>query len=447
MIRSESVTGTPTLALPPGTLGLPYLGETLAFLRNPFRFLEDRQRRHGHVWKSRLLGRRIVFLSGTEGAQAFYDPRNISREDAHPFPLVDLFGGINMEMYDGPRHQALKGMALTAFDLPAIGGYLPAMQQLLEQALAGLAVRDEWQAVAELRKLAIEALCQNVVGLGRGPETDAICRDYALMLQGLVSVPVALPGTPYGRARAARNRLLAILRRTIAERRQVPGNDALSRILQATAPDGRTFTDEEALLEVHHIFVAGYIVYALMGEGLRRLAEDPALLARARAEVQAQAAAGPLTMQALSRLPVLTRVVQETKRFVPLVPLAFGRAKREFEVGGRRVPSDWTVYLALTLCNRDPAIYRDPDRFDPDRFGPDRAEHRKHALAFIPQGAEPPQGHRCLGLDYSTFLTLTFLTLLVRNYRWELPDQDLSYNWKTLPPEPRDGLRVQLRAR
>ena len=184
-----------------------------------------------------------------------------------------------------------------------------------------------------------------------------------------------------------------------------------------------------------------------MGEGLRRLAEDPALLARASAEVQAQAPAGPLTMQALSRLPVLTRVVLETKRFVPLVPLAFGRAQREFEVGGRRVPNDWTVYLALTLCNRDPAIYRDPDRFDPDRFGPDRAEHRKHALAFIPQGAEPPTGHRCLGLDYSTFLTLTFLTLLVRSYHWELPDQDLSYNWKTLPPEPRDGLRVRLRRR
>ena len=224
---------------------------------------------------------------------------------------------------------------------------------------------------------------------------------------------------------------------------------------------------------MHHIFVAGYIVYALMGEGVRRLAEDPALLVRATAEVQAHAPAGPLTMQALAKLPALTRVVLETKRFVPLVPLAFGRARREFEVGGHRVPNDWTVYLALTLCNRDPAIYRDPDRFDPERFGPERAEHRKHALAFIPQGAEPDvesgtlkgsldpprevpsgearrhnaHGHRCLGLDYSTFLTLTFLTLLVRDYRWELPDQDLSYNWKTLPPEPQDGLRVRLRRR
>ena len=86
MIRSESVTGTPTLALPPGTLGLPYLGETLAFLRNPFRFLEDRQRRHGHVWKSRLLGRRIVFLSGTEGARAFYDPQQHQPRGRAPVP-------------------------------------------------------------------------------------------------------------------------------------------------------------------------------------------------------------------------------------------------------------------------------------------------------------------------------------------------------------------------
>ena len=45
---------------------------------------------------------RIVFLAGTEGAEKFYDGENISRADAHPFPLVDLFGGENMEMYDGP---------------------------------------------------------------------------------------------------------------------------------------------------------------------------------------------------------------------------------------------------------------------------------------------------------------------------------------------------------
>jgi hypothetical protein len=42
---------------------------------------------------------------------------------------------------------------------------------------------------------------------------------------------------------------------------------------------------------------------------------------------------------------------------------------------------------------------------------------------------------------------VAFLTLLLRGYEWELPSQDMAYNWKMLPPQPRDGLRVRLRAR
>src|SRR5207245_9154734 len=79
-------------SLPPGNMGLPLVGETLPFLRNVFGFLENRQRLHGNAFKSRVLGRRVVFLAGTEGAQSFYDGENISRSAAHPLPLVDSFG-------------------------------------------------------------------------------------------------------------------------------------------------------------------------------------------------------------------------------------------------------------------------------------------------------------------------------------------------------------------
>ncbi len=235
------------------------------------------------------------------------------------------------------------------------------------------------------------------------------------------------------------------IRATIQERRAHPGSDGLSRILIGRASDGRTYTDEEALLEAHHIVVAGFVVYALMAETIRQLARQPELRARCSAEVEASAAAGPLTMEALRRLPTSTNVALEAKRFVPLVPVAYGRAKRGFTCNGFQVPDDWTVWLALHLLNRDPEIYADPERFDPDRFGPERAEHRKHPMAFIPQGAEPPTGHRCLGLDYSTVLMLVFLALLVRGYEWELPPQDFGYDWSKRPPEPRDGLRVRMR--
>jgi cytochrome P450 len=180
---------------------------------------------------------------------------------------------------------------------------------------------------------------------------------------------------------------------------------------------------------------------------VRRLAERPDLRAACEAEVRAHGGDGPLTMESLDRLSACTNVVLEAKRIVPLVPLAFGRARRPFSCGGYRIPQGWRVYLALHLNNHDPRVFERPDAFDPDRFAPGRAEHRRHPMAFIPQGAEPPTGHRCLGLDYSTTLVLTFLTLLVRGYDWELPAQDLRPDWRKAPPDPRDGLRVRLRTR
>lgn len=433
------------MPLPPGSLGLPVIGETPAFLSNMYRFLDVRQKRYGNIFKSNVLGRRIVFLSGMPGAEAFYNSDNISRADAHPFPLVDLFGGVNMEMYDGPRHAALKAMALTAFDHTALAGYLPDMQRLIESTLTRLSTVDEFSAIFELRLLSIEAMCCNVMGIEPGLDTEAITRDYGLVVTGLTSIPVSFPGTPYAKARAARDRLLARLRGVIAERRARPTSDGLSRILTARADDGRVYTDEEAMLEVHHMVIAGFIVYALMAEAIRQLALQPELRARCVDEVRTHASSGPLSMPQLAKLRTVTSVILESKRWLPLVPLAFGRAQRDFTCGGFDVPAGWTVYLALSLLNRDTTSFAEPDRFDADRFGPERAEHKKHPMAFIPQGAEPPTGHRCLGLDYATVLGVAFVALLLRNYEWTLPEQDLSWNWKTLPPEPRDRLRVQMR--
>jgi retinoid hydroxylase len=433
------------LTLPPGRTGPPLIGETLPFVRNPYRFLEDRWARYGNVFRSNVVGRQVAFLSDIEGAEAFYDPENITREDAHPFLLVDMFGGRNFEMYDGPKHLALKTIALEAFDERALAGYLPDMQRLVEGTLDRLAGRPEFSATRELRRLALEAICWNVLGIPPGPDTEAITRDYDLLLAGLAAtVPVRIPGSRYGRAMAARGRLLARIRDVIRERRAEPGTDGLSRILSGEV-DGVAYTDDDAVLEAHHIMVAGFVVYALLAEVLRRLAEDTDLRDRCAREVEAHATADALTLQHLERLSTGLAVVMETKRIVPLVPLAFGKARRSFVCGGRTVPEGWRVYLALHQLNRDPAIYRDPERFDPDRFAPPREEHRTDPMAFIPQGGGMPTGHRCLGLEYSTILTLVFLTVLVRGFGWEFPPQDVNYDWSRRPPEPRDGLRVRLR--
>jgi cytochrome P450 len=433
--------------LPPGRLGLPFLGESLAFMGSPFLFLDERQKRYGNVFKSRVLGRDTVFMAGIEAARCFYDPENISRSNAHPTPLVDLFGGVNFEMYDGPKHLALKSIAIAAFDRAAMAVWLPDIERLTEAALARLAERGEFSATAELRYLAVGEIALNVMGIEPGATTDAMARDCAATLIGIVSVAFALPGSTYARARAARDRLLTLIRATIAERRRRPGSDALSRMLTARAVDGRVYSDEEAVLEIQHILLGGFIVFSLMVEVMRRLCEDPRLRERCAAEVAEFVPAGPLTLDALAKLTVASHVVFEAKRLTPLVPFAFGRALRTFSFAGFRIPEGWAVYLALWLNNRDPVLFTNPSVFDPDRFSPPRNEHEKHPLAFIPQGAGPRIGHQCLGLDYSTILVLTFIALLVRDYSWQLPTQRLETDWRKLPPEPRDGLRVMLTKR
>jgi len=430
-------------SLPPGRWGSPYLGRALALQRNPFRFVEEGRRRHGDVFKARILGRPVAFLSGLEGAEAFYRSGNIVRTGAHPYPVADLFGGENMEMYDGPRHLAVKTAMLAAFDEASLGAYLGDIEALVGRRLAGWSGESGvFSATAELRKLSIECICRNVLGMDPGQATDAICADYARVLKGIVSPPLAVPGSPYGQARAARDRLLATLRAAVGERRAAPTDDGLSRLLAAG------LSDEVAVLELHHLVVAGFVVYGLMADVIRSLPDLPDVVARCRAEAAEHAPRDrPLTLDGLACLATSNRVVMEAKRHAPVVPLAFGRADRQFTCGGQTVPRGWNVYLALSLCSADPAVYTEPERFDPDRFGPERAEHLRHPMAFIPQGSGPATGHRCLGVEYSTVLVLAFLALLVRDYTWDLPPQDLGYRWSTIPPEHRDGLRVHLRPR
>jgi cytochrome P450 len=429
-------------------MGLPLLGQTLEMVKNPYAFLESRRRRHGNVFRSSVLGRKVVFVSGPEAMSAFLDTDNVTRERAHPAHVRELFGGINMNMFDGPRHRALKTMALEAFDLAAIDGYLPDARAHVRATLARLAAGGEFRAVDAFKTMAIELICKNVMSLDRGPVTDAIARDYDAVMKGMINLPIPLPGTTWSRAKAARDRIFAVFRQQIVAHRRRPAGppareDGLGRILAARSGD-QAYTDEEALLELHHIIIAGFIVYGLLTELLVRLAEAPELRARLTDEVRALGG-GDADVARLGGLRQAGHAVLEAKRRAPILPLVFGKAARTFGLAGFRIPAGWDVYMALSLSNMDPAIFRDPDRFDVDRYADGRAEHQRHPHAFVPQGGGPPAGHKCLGADYSTFIGLVFLTELLPHYDWSFPTQDFDRIWTMTPPEQRDGLRTILR--
>jgi hypothetical protein len=195
-------------------------------------------------------------------------------------------------------------------------------------------------------------------------------------------------------------------------------------------------------MELHHIFIAGYIVFAELSSMLVTLDRRPELADSLAREVAARAASGALSIRQLASMEALNRFVQETKRTTPVVPLAFGRARKTVVVGGFRIDEGMMLFWAPFAHHLDPKVYPRPRTFDPARFGPERAEHGRHPFAFAPQGMGAATGHKCPGVDYATLLMQVFATVLLREYHHELPEQDVSLDLARIPPEPPRGLRI-----
>lgn len=76
---------------------LPYrsFDGTLALIRDPYRFISNRCRRHqSYLFETRLLLRKAICMTGPEAARLFYDPNRFVRRGAMPMATQKktLFG-------------------------------------------------------------------------------------------------------------------------------------------------------------------------------------------------------------------------------------------------------------------------------------------------------------------------------------------------------------------
>jgi cytochrome P450 len=439
-----------SLPLPPGRAGLPFLGETLSLLPDIFGFIHEKVAQHGPVSRTRVLGQEVVVLAGPEATALFYDNDLIQREGAFPDNVLQLFGGGTariLPVLDGAEHLLRKQLTLQAFNLRAVAGYMPVLDAAVKRGF------DRWVQPGgefgwqeELMSLAIEGVAACLFGFGPGPEVDQLAADYRIVTAGFAGLPIPVPGTAFSKALKARDRILAMYDRLARERQAKPTGDGLSQLLAARGPGGESLAVESAALELHHVFLAGYIIFAAMESIVLALAQKPELKGRLLAELQAQAPSGPLDPMKLRQMPLLLQTAMEAKRVPEIVPITFGKAKKGFDVLGHHVPEGWLVFLAVTENNRHATAFAQPHSFDPDRFSAPRQEQSK-PFAYVPQGAGEPTGHKCLGFDFSTAFLEIFTAQLVRDHEYTVPEQPWTMKRNLVPPEYESGLRAVVRRR
>jgi cytochrome P450 len=294
----------------------------------------------------------------------------------------------------------------------------------------------------ELKRLAIETLGAVFAGIESTADLAALVKRCERIAEAFTALPIPLPGTAYTNGVRAKDESLAYYRELVRAHRERAYDDGLARLLAARAADGTALTDDEAAGELHHLFLAGFITFGQFAGTIVYLNDNPGVrerIAAALATLPDAPSAGDLAANAY-----LMQVVNEVRRLTPIVPIIFGKARRAFVVDGFVIPEGWGVAAAVWANDREAATYREPERFDPERFGV-RAEQASHAYAYTPQGAGPPEGHRCPGFDLTSMFMALFAARLVSGYTWTLPEQDLTPNWALVPPVPRSGLRAVVR--
>ncbi|MGH7617714.1 MAG: cytochrome P450 [Gemmatimonadaceae bacterium] len=431
-----------TNPLPPGNLGLPWLGETIAIGTNNHKFYKTRFAKYGPIFKTRLFGMNFVVFGGAEGMHRFATDPAIERGGSDPAAVKAIFVK-SLALIDGPEHRKRKAVMLQAVQhRDAIARYLPRMQALMSKMIDGWENRGRFVMLPDLKMLSAAF----TGAMYTGDESEAHLRELhdclGWMREAFMTLPLAIPGTKYGRAIKGRNRITQLVTDAIARHRTGSYDDILSAMLPAAAEAG--IPDENLRGDLIHLIFAnqaGFFVPNLLMT--MTLAQHPEMMERAREEVLSIAPSGPITMDQMDRLEYLERLSKELRRYFAMNSATFfGMVKQPMEIAGYAIPQGWGAIGAIHVTMRSSSVFEDPERFDPDRFLPDRIAARRPG-SYVPHGDGPRTGHKCPGEDIVAVAVKLHLTLMLRRYRWEIPPQDLTLTNEVFPL-PKSGLEIQL---
>ena len=260
------------------------------------------------------------------------------RNDNSPFEREESISLLDM---DPPDHTRVRRVAAPAFTPRRMAAYEKRIESLMNE-LADDAVRA---GSFDLQKLIAAPLPISVISQLLGVDdvdNDAFVR-YGNTLGGLLDGPQSLRHVrEAAEARAALRDMFGPL---IEQRRIDPREDMLTTLAQH---EGEAITADEMMPLCNLLLIAGFeTTVNLIGNSIhqlmqhrdqwQRLVDDPSLAAGA---------------------------VEETLRFDPPVQMTSRVCQEDTEIGGVPLRRGNVVIPVLAGAGRDPAIFKDPQRYD-----------------------------------------------------------------------------------
>lgn len=122
----------------------------------------------------------------------------------------------------------------------------------------------------------------------------------------------------------------------------------------------------------------------------------------------------PATVKDFGEMKVLDRVIKETLRLYPSVPIIGRMLSEDVQIDEYTIPAGCTVVIEIFSLHMNEKHFPDPERFDPDRFLPEISVGR-HPYAYIPFSAG---SRNCIGQKFAVYEEKSILSSIIRKYRF-----------------------------
>ncbi|XVE50605.1 hypothetical protein DITRI_Ditri01bG0176800 [Diplodiscus trichospermus] len=444
--------------LPPGSLGLPIIGQSLSLLwamraNTAEQWLQKRIRKYGPMSKMSLFGKPTVFIYGQAANKFVFTSDSSTIVNQQVKSISAILGDRCLLDLIGEDHKRVRG-ALSSFLKPeSLKKYVGKMDEEVRRHLEMYWHSKQQVTVLPLMKtLTFNIICSLLFGLERGTRRDKLANDFQNMIEGMWSVPVNLPFTRYNRSLQASARAQKILKGLLGEKRveleqkgASPSQDLITCLLSIRDENNKEVISEKEIIDnVTLIMVAGHDTSSILLTFLvRLLANDPAIYAAVLQEQEEIAKSKHkgehLTWEDLAKMKYTWKVAMETLRLFPPVFGGFRKAVKDIEYGGYLIPKDWQIFWVTSMTQMDESIFPEPSKFEPARFE-NPASIPPYCL--IPFGGGP---RICPGYEFARIETLVSIHYLVTGFTWKLLSDNFFSRDPT--PVPTKGLPVEISPR